>query len=128
MVSQVASSIIPSRDPWAPGFLARACLEAQKSPVKGPPGPEGVHGSSLVRPTAAMRPSFCLGTSQTIRLDRGWRGTLARSVVVVAGRRVGGVSINLVTHPLGENEMGVLIVVWLIFVLNNVSGVVSHCD
>ena len=47
---------------------------------------------------------------------------------MVAGRRVGGVSINLVTHPLGENEMGVLIVVGLIFVLNNVSGVVCHCD
>ena len=48
----------------------------------------------------------------------------------MAGRRAGGVSTNLVTHPLGKNEMylGVLIVVGLTFFWNNVNGVVSHCD
>ena len=47
VVSQVASSAI-----------ARTGLEVQKAPVKGRPGPEVASGSSLVRPAAAVRPSF----------------------------------------------------------------------
>ena len=58
VVSQAASSAFLSCDPRAPGLLARAGLEAQKAPVRGRSGPEGVPGSSLVRPTVVVRPSF----------------------------------------------------------------------
>ena len=56
VVSQVASSTVAARDPRAPGLLARTGV--QKALVKGRPGPEAAPGSSLIRPAAAVRPSF----------------------------------------------------------------------
>ena len=56
VVSQVASSTVAARDPRAPGLVARAGV--QRAPVKGRSGPEAVPGSSLIRPAAAVKPSF----------------------------------------------------------------------
>ncbi|KAL6209997.1 hypothetical protein ACLB2K_020935 [Fragaria x ananassa] len=84
VVSQVTSSVVPSRNPRAPGLLALAHLDVKKSTAKRSPGPEGVLGSSLVHPTAAIRPSF-LSQDQSENLF---------------GQRV---STSLATHPLGEN-------------------------
>ena len=101
VVSQVASSIVLSRDPRAPGFLARAGLEAQKSPVKGAPGLEGVPGSLLACPTAAIRPSF-LSQDQS---KHSFGQRVSVNISQVCGRSGGSKSVGSVNKS-GDSSFG----------------------